>query len=69
MNKISEIANLLEKEGIRVYGYTARTDLDYTNIKFIVNINIYNLKLHTNTLLQYVLDNYERHKILKLVPR
>jgi hypothetical protein len=32
LNKISEIADLLEKDGIRVYGYTARTDLNYSNI-------------------------------------
>ena len=32
ITKISKIADYLKKEGIRVYGYTARTDLNYDKI-------------------------------------
>jgi hypothetical protein len=39
LNKMSNIANLLEKENIRAYGYTARTDLNYTNISKNLVIN------------------------------
>ena len=32
INKMSDIAELLKPVGIRVYGYTARSDLDFSNV-------------------------------------
>jgi hypothetical protein len=38
VDKVEEIAKILAKYGVRVYCYTARKDLDYSNVKhFVIN--------------------------------
>jgi Rps23 Pro-64 3,4-dihydroxylase Tpa1-like proline 4-hydroxylase len=46
VNKISQIANLLAKVGISVYGYTARSDLDYSKVSKNLTLNGSYFKIH-----------------------
>lgn len=36
INKMSEVAEILKSKGIVTYGYTARSDLNFSNINFLV---------------------------------
>jgi len=44
VTKLSHIAKKLKKDGVTVYGYTARSDLNFKNVHFLVKGSDCNLK-------------------------